>query len=1028
MKLFRFIIPIAVFLIPTLAEAQFYVTGDDPGKLRWYSINTDNYTIIYPEGTDSLARVYGKNLEKFRVPVSRTVGYLPGGPGKLRMPVVMHAHNAANGSVAWAPKRMDFFTIPSAYDPEPMPWATMLSVHESRHVSQMQFGMTKAQKPIGWIFGEMWNILASLLYPGLSNIEGDAVIAETALTNSGRGRTADFLNYYRVAFDNGDFRRWDQWRLGSQRRYAPDHYALGYLTIGGLRTLYDAPQYMDSAYHIAARRPYNLATFYTAAKKMTGKKYEEVFMESCHAMHEIWKAEADARAPFIPSEQVTKEPRLYTDYQGLAICGTDLYAVKKGHETVPVLVRIDTDGNEYVLSAFSPQTSNLAIVPQTGKIYWSETLVDERWTLETDSRIRYMNISVGGKKNLTDTDMLLFNPGFGDGAEKTATVQYYPDGRSSLTVIDSATGDVLSDTEAPSGLQLVQTAGIGEDIYATAINDNGYGIYRLRDGEWDTVLEPQPVMVKNFGTIGDELMFVCDRTGADELYHFNPVSGELSQKTVTRYGADDFVYSEDGKWLYYTSQTMKGKHVFRTSVSDLIDRPADFTQRHSWHLAERLTEQEKTIAQKAGYNETVTEVETTFSEPERYGKFAHAFNLHSWAPVYVNVNNIMNMSFDHIWQAASLGATGIMQNRLATCVGEFGYSAHKDPYNPSKWRHSGHARLTYSGWYPVFELSVNFNDRAARQWSPILYEEEEGTYISLGSKQMSDPYIEGSIKAYIPFNFSSGGWYKGVIPQVSYNISNDKFNTSATVLKPDNIHDIFINEESTAIITSKRYGFSGVTEGKNTFRHSLTGSLRAYTMLATPNSAIYPRWGIGMEVGAHGGLESSRYLSPMGYAYLYGYVPGILRTHGIKLTATLQGKLNDAPFGQTITNILPRGLSENGSLLSWISVRNKSMAKVTADYAFPIFIGDLAIGGNFFSIKRLVVNPHFDYTYAGGKGLFSVGGELILDLHSILTLEWPCSFGITYSYNGGNGIKTLSEESGIAINRHFVGPTFNVSF
>ena len=109
-------------LLPMVADAQFYVTGDDPGRLRWYSMDTDNFRIIYPEGNDSLAKVYGGNLEKYRLPVSRTSGYFPGGPGKFRMPVVLHTWNTSNGSVAWAPKRMDLFTVPSAYDPEALPW------------------------------------------------------------------------------------------------------------------------------------------------------------------------------------------------------------------------------------------------------------------------------------------------------------------------------------------------------------------------------------------------------------------------------------------------------------------------------------------------------------------------------------------------------------------------------------------------------------------------------------------------------------------------------------------------------------------------------------------------------------------------------------------------------------------------------------------------------------------------------------------------------------------------------------------
>ena len=162
------IIILTILLLPMSVAAQFYVTGDDPGRLKWYSMDTDNFRIIYPEGNDSLARIYGTNLEKYRIPVSRTSGYLPGGPGKLRMPVVLHTYNTSNGSVAWAPKRMDLFTIPSAYEPEPIPWEQMLAVHESRHVSQMQFGMTGAMKPFNWAFGEMFNILVSILYPNIS--------------------------------------------------------------------------------------------------------------------------------------------------------------------------------------------------------------------------------------------------------------------------------------------------------------------------------------------------------------------------------------------------------------------------------------------------------------------------------------------------------------------------------------------------------------------------------------------------------------------------------------------------------------------------------------------------------------------------------------------------------------------------------------------------------------------------------------------------------------------------------------------
>ena len=257
------LISVSFFLFHAVASAQFVVTGDDPGKLKWNYIDTESYRIIYPVGTDSLARVYAKKLEIYKVPVSRTTDFITGeGDGKI-MPVILHPYKDANGSVAWMPRRMDLYTVPSAYEPAPLPWSTMLSIHESRHVTQMQFGITGGHKALRYIFGEGWNGLAVALYPGTTNMEGDAVIAETALTPSGRGRTADFLNYYWVAFDQGDFRGWFKWRYMSQLRYSPTYYALGYMTIGGYRYLYDRPCFMGEGLRMVSDNPLKFGCLYT---------------------------------------------------------------------------------------------------------------------------------------------------------------------------------------------------------------------------------------------------------------------------------------------------------------------------------------------------------------------------------------------------------------------------------------------------------------------------------------------------------------------------------------------------------------------------------------------------------------------------------------------------------------------------------------------------------------------------------------------------------------------------------------------
>ena len=1026
----KLLLTLYLIVLTISASGQFYVTGDDPGRLKWYSLDTENFKIIFPEGNDSLARVYGSNLEKYRTSVSLTTGYQAGGPGKDHMPVVLHTWNTANGSVAWAPKRMDLFTIPSAYEPDALPWEKMLAIHESRHVTQMQFGMTKALKPFNWFFGEMFNILVSIEYPGISHIEGDAVIVETAYSQSGRGRTADFLDYYRVAYDEGVRRSWGQWRFASQKNYSPTYYALGYLTVGGIRHFYNCPDYMSQAYHRIAGRPYKFGSFYSVAKEVAGKKrFNDVFLEIADSMAVIWKAEADARAPYIPMETVTKEPRLYTDYISNIFIENELYAIKKGHLNTPELVRITEEGDNRI-SAFSSQTGKIKF--QGNRLFWSETMPDERWTMQTHSRIRFMKGRLengvalwSGDKNLSDNDRLLYNPSVSGDGKFIACVEYKVKGGSSLVVLDAADGSVIRTVDAPEGLQLVETAWIGKNVYATGLSEEGYGIYSIND-RCESILKAQPVLMKDFGSYGDELMFTCDRTGSNELYHFNLQSGKLTQKTSIRHGGESFAYSPDGKWLYFSSQTVKGKQIFRTPVSELFSYDADLSDRHKYMLAEALTAQEMAAMEKmkAEHPETdaVTEeniVGAYSSEPKRYRKFANMFNVHSWAPLYVNVDNIMNMSYDYMYDLASLGATGIIQNKLSTAVGQFGYSAHRDPYHPEKWRHSGHAKLTYSGLYPIFELSVDFNDRSAIQYSPKAMIENGYSMMSIESSEVAAPFVYADLKAYVPFDLSSGGWFRGVIPQVSYSFTNDFFNSSMPYIS---------HREQDGAGAPGGQVFLGATDGKNRPMQYLRGNLRAYSVLGTSNSCVYPRCGIGVELGVSSMLAAMDYYSPMGYAYVYGYVPGFARTHGIRLSALYQTKLKDSPFGQRIVSIMPRGFVGTPSIGSSLSVQKKSLAKVSAEYGIPIYIGDIAIANSLLNIKRLVFTPHFDYTFIDGtgNGLYSAGATLTLNLESVLWLGWPCSFGVTGSYNGGTDFSSYVQ--GFNADRFHIGPVFSVTF
>ena len=131
-------------LLPLCAHAQiFSTTGNDPGRLRWSTFRTGDYQLIYPRGLDSLATVYGTLLQQYSVPLSASSGFRPNEMFHQPMPVILHPYaGISNGMVAWAPRRMDIFTLPDVSGLTPVPWAKLLAIHEGRHVAQKQFMRT----------------------------------------------------------------------------------------------------------------------------------------------------------------------------------------------------------------------------------------------------------------------------------------------------------------------------------------------------------------------------------------------------------------------------------------------------------------------------------------------------------------------------------------------------------------------------------------------------------------------------------------------------------------------------------------------------------------------------------------------------------------------------------------------------------------------------------------------------------------------------------------------------------------------
>ena len=1019
MKRLRTLLLAAGLLAGTTASAQFFQAGSDPFS-RWSEMGTEHFRVIYPRGLESLARAYAVDLEKWQPVVGASAGMAPGSLHWGKLPVVLHPWNPySNGSVAWAPKRMDLYTHPEAYGPYPQSWMTQLTSHESRHVAQMQLSYRRPFKWVNYLVGEMWSGAVSAFYTPPVFLEGDAVVAETALTAAGRGRNADFLNYYHLAFDNGDWRDWYQWVYGSFKKAGPDYYTTGYMTVAGMRYFYDQPAFTADYFDYVTRHPFPVAKLQRYIKNVSGQSFKKTWQGIMEGFHEIWEQEEDARAPFMEMEQVTQKHAFATDYSNGSWVDNEYLALKEGKDLAPRLVRINADGSEDDLGPFASNTSSLN--PGEHRLFWSETVPGKRWSLDGKSIIRSLEHS-GRRRNLT-TEGRLYNPQPGPGG--IATVEYPVQGGSNLVLIDEQDGHELLRVPAPAGVELADPAWVDSTIYCLAVNDGGYSIWRLNGRQWTCVLEPTLQEIENLEGENHVLDFVSDRNGVKELYRYDPATGRAWQLTNSRYGGTDYFW-HDGM-LWFNSMTPEGNAIFKAIPPEPVE--VDIREVHKYRVAEKLAEQEKAllaeIPGQAGNDKERAGNDVAVSAPKPYHKVPHLLKFHSWAPLYFDYDAVSSLSGDFSYDTASPGLIGLFQNDLGTAWGTVGYSAHPDADKPSEWRHSGHVQFTYTGLYPVLEAGFDLYDKGSGQYGfqRRLYEDKVG--YTTTRKDVGGPAWTGHISAYIPFRHTRSGIQRGWVPQVSWSISNNRFDNGTTELAmaEDIVHD------------GAHAALVGIHPGDNVLMQSLRGSVRGYIMLPTAESQVYPRWGIGAEAGASFRPGLASIYTPLAYGYLYGYLPGFTRTQGLRLSALAQVQLpSNAPFGENTVQIMPRGFtSAEGRTVARASA---AQLRLTADYAIPIYVGDISWFSPVAYIQNFLLIPHVDWTGFGGarnrKGasepsfLLSTGADFTVELGNLAWVPYPCSLGVSASWLGGPYFKTLAESAPEGRKPYYVGLVFSV--
>ena len=947
-------------------KAQVVTIGVDPSAIKWKSLESEHFRIVYPEAADSLAREYAKSLESFAEVQKFSCGFNPNEKYRRKMPAILHAYTAeSNGMVTWAPRRMELFTNPESLDPESTPWITQLAVHEGRHVAQMQFPReNRVFKTLEYLIGDLSTGAASAIYPGPAFLEGDAVAAETALTAGGRGRTADFLEYYHTALADSLYRDFWQWRYGSQKRYTPDYYRAGYMLIAGMRTTFNDPQFTARYFSNAnsGLLPFNVLQKTIIQGSDHKKNLYSGFLAIQDAFREEW-AEADsARAPFFEGRTLVRKGRLYDSYNSLVFTDGGLFALHAGLDRPRELVRIDSTGKVERMGAFASSCSRLSWDKFNRRVLWTEFKPSALMSLKSWSVLRYQEED--GRIGTVNLPERIFNPAPSSARPEVAVVEYYEDGRNSVRLLSAKTFTPFEEFFAPAGLQPVEPVWVGEELYASAVSEGGFSIYRLPG--WTPLFEPARSKINRLFAKDGLIWFTSDRSGVNELHSLDPGTGEMLQRTNLRFGGNEFAFSPEGN-LYYCAPTPEGREL--RVLDTLLRRPARFDAIQV-ASAEKLSAQEPMAAKP--YSGPI-------SEGKPYPKALQPVRFHSWMPMYVEYNPVERLSLEEVKAPGGLGATVMFQNELGTAYGSIGVSllAQKDTLGtgytladnelalPVEFRPSLHAQYVWQAWGPIVELRADYNERNVHERHYTRKSSSVGMTFpesySIGEK----PLLSLSASVSLPFNLNGSGWKRGIIPQYQLTWSNDRY-ASVNVKQ-------YTNTVVFPIVPHDQMLLS-------------LFSLRAFAYRPIAPSGIFPRVGAGGEFGFTRTHNISEITPGYYYAKLYAYLPGFLSTHGLRLYA--------------------EGRSNYGWEGYWIK---KQDYLLKADYAFPFLSLDWSGLCPYFYVRNFEAMLHGGASLGAYEELMKVkkgsylepfaGATVRVHLGNFLWAPYDCYFGVRYMYN-----------------------------
>jgi hypothetical protein len=701
-------------------------TQQTPFFTTWKKTETVHFVFLYPSNLEAKAKEAADFMEYAYPHILKTSG----SPVRRTTIVLYNDLASSNGVVTFFPFRSEWYLTPMQnFYGTSTEWMRTLGLHEYRHALQFNsldrgfIGVLKT------VFGEAGQAAGIGLGIPAWYFEGEAVVTETALSDSGRGRSPAFTAAFRALLLSGRRDGFYKAVMGSYYDYTPleSPYLSGFFLASKLRMQYGSDilnKVNDDAAFVPV--PYRYTHM---VRRYTNKHISDHYEDLLDELNKMWSDQLKDVNVSDAFQLTRSDKRDWTKFDSPVYMGNGAAAIRDNREIE--FVDYSTGARTNLVTA-DPLDSSLS--SSSGKIAWCEEIPDPRWGMRSYSDIYVYDTKSEKKKRITSKSKR-FAPSLSKDGRRIVCAEFLPDQTSSIVILDSESGEEIRRIHGVKG-DFIANPSFSPDgkmiVFESLHPSKGNAIMSCDDdgGNMKTVIPYSHEGVKYPVTDGTSVYFNSSYSGIDAIYSMELKSGKRYQVVSRKFGAYKPVLSADNSRILFSDVTPYGYMIAESENIRSSWIPIEKVKVHKADYAATITMQE------AGKSIITEDVPSASKQESSYGFIDSIARIHTWFPWYDSLNKNFSLSLYSV-------------NMLQTMSVQADYV-----YNRNEKTHSGGGTISYAGFYPIFDVSGIVGQRT------VAYTEK----FHGSERRKFDTWTEKTAvtDVRLPLNFSRAGWYRTV--------------------------------------------------------------------------------------------------------------------------------------------------------------------------------------------------------------------------------------------------------------------------